>query len=87
MSHKGVVRRFFGDAGMVAVRIERSDGVFVSLPVARNVADTLVATFGVPRPDGVDMSGVIGLAVIYEESEVGMVVRLEVAPHSSTAPP
>jgi hypothetical protein len=69
---------------MVVVGIERSDGVFVALPVARSLAEMLVARHGVVTPHGVDMSAIVGCGVSYEESEAGEVVRLEVAPDSPT---
>jgi hypothetical protein len=78
MRHRGTVRRFLGDGGMVVVGIERRDGVFVALPVARGLAKALVARYGAVAPDGVDMTAIVGRSVIYEESEVGAVERLDV---------
>jgi hypothetical protein len=73
---RGVVRRFLGDAGAVVVRIEREDAS-VALMVERDVAQALVARYGVPGSDGtIDMSAIIGVEVEYVESNVGVIVKL-----------
>jgi hypothetical protein len=70
---RGVVRRFFGDAGAVVVRIERED-TSVALMVEREVAQALVARYGVHGSVGtIDMSSIIGVEVEYVESSVGVV--------------
>jgi hypothetical protein len=63
---------------MVVVAVEQENGNVAALPVERRVAEGLVAKFGVERGNAVDMSGVIGLPVHYEESAVGYVNWLEV---------
>jgi hypothetical protein len=73
---RGVVRRFFGDAGAVVVGIEREDAT-VALMVESDVAQALVAGYGVASPDGsIDMSGIVGVEVEYVESAIGLVVEL-----------
>jgi hypothetical protein len=70
---RGVVRRFLGDAGAVVIRIERED-TSVALMVESDVAQALVARYGVSGSDGaIDMSGIIGVEVEYVESSVGVV--------------
>jgi hypothetical protein len=65
-----------GDAGGVAVRIEREDA-FVALMVEREVAQALVARYGVHGSVGtIDMSAIVGLEVEYVESSVGVVIEL-----------
>jgi hypothetical protein len=88
-TQSGTVRRFSGDGCVVVVGVDRSDGRSVVLQVARGVAEVLVAHYGVATQDGMDMRAILGRRVLYEESEAGLVVRLEVVEQDavpSTAP-
>jgi hypothetical protein len=75
---RGKVRRFFGDAGAAVIAVEKEPGNVAALMVAPEVVEELVARYGIPNGDTVEMGELIGLAVEYDESNIGIVTRVVV---------
>jgi hypothetical protein len=73
---RGKVRRFFGDAGAAVIAVEKEPGNVAALMLAPEVVEELVARYGIPDGGTVEMSGLIGLAVEYDESSIGIATRV-----------